>query len=570
MELVRVKCGFPNGIDVSACGSKGGLSLGWKCNKLISLRNFSNSHIDVDIQDPEIDESWRLTGFYGDFNEIVNSFEKKGGRLRSERQMAAFRTVLEGCAFQDVGFVGRCNDDGEWISNLNDMLRVVIEHFGKLFTASDVVGYYRVLSLVGQKVSSSMNDDLLKPFTKEDIRIAIKEITLLNALDSCINETQCAFILGRHISDNTLIAYEVLHSLKMKKKAKKRNFALKLDLTGMMSRLRFHQDWIILIMRCVCSVTYAVGMNENISEAFTPSRGLRQGDPLSPYLFLICAEGLSTLLNEAKANGTLRGASIGQNKFAITHLFFADGCIIFGDASVEGVNIVRNILMEYKLASGKQINLDKSLIYFGASVGAEDRDLIVNILEVRMALNPEKYLGLPMMVGRKKKWAFANLMERFRKRIEGWSYRYLSMGRKEVFIKSVLQAIPVYVMQCFVLPKSVCNKMERILNFGGLMAKQLKGFTGALGTRYACLKIMPDCLLSKVFKSRYYPFFDILTAKVGSYPSLTWRSICGVRELFDDGLLWRIGNGKKVESRKKVKMIGIWMPKDLGRRGESY
>ncbi|KAH1063639.1 hypothetical protein J1N35_028626 [Gossypium stocksii] len=360
------------------------------------------------------------------------------------------------------------------------MLRVIMEHFGKLFTASDVVGDHRVLSLVEEKVSSSMNDDLLKLFIKGDIRLAVKEITPLKAprlngflaiffqkywhivgdevskyclnilngriamddinkiylvlipkidkpehvshfrpislcsviykiitkvlvgrmssiLDSCINETQGAFIPGRHISDNTLIAYEVLHSLNMKKNAKKKgNFELKLDLSKAYDRV----EWDFIAV---------------------------------------------------KANGMLRSASIGRNKLAITHLLFADDCIIFGDASVKGVNIVRNILVKYEVASGQQINLDKSLIYFGASVGSEDRNLIANTLGVRMALNPEKYLGSPMMIMRKKKWAFANLVDRFRKRIEGWS-----------------------------------------------------------------------CIISR------------------------WRSICGVRELFDDGLLWRIKNGKKV------------------------
>lgn len=98
----------------------------------------------------------------------------------------------------------------------------------------------------------------------------------------------------------------------MRKRCKRGNFALTLDmskaydriewdfLAGMMLKLGFHSDWVVLVMRCVCSVTYTVGINEGVSDCFSPSRGLRQSDPLSPYLFLICVEGLSLLLNEAK------------------------------------------------------------------------------------------------------------------------------------------------------------------------------------------------------------------------------------------------------------------------------
>ncbi|MBA0626339.1 hypothetical protein Godav_004020, partial [Gossypium davidsonii] len=136
MEIVRLKCGFSNGINIGAVGSKGGLSLGWNGNDLVSIKSYSFSHIDAMILDPDNGMEWRLTGFYGcpdirfrtvswdllrrlgqdqdvpwmvigDFNEILSSFEKKGGRLRSARQMGEFRSVLEDCSLYDVGYNGR-------------------------------------------------------------------------------------------------------------------------------------------------------------------------------------------------------------------------------------------------------------------------------------------------------------------------------------------------------------------------------------------------------------------------------------------------------------------------------
>ncbi|MBA0753339.1 hypothetical protein Gogos_021872, partial [Gossypium gossypioides] len=136
MESVRLKCGFENGIDVGAIGTKWGLSLGWKGNTLVKLKSFSSFHIDVEVQDNECGNVWRFIGFYGnleekcrraswellrrlnqdqnmpwvvmgDFNEITDSFEKKGGRLRSNGQMREFRRVFKDCCLKDLGFIGR-------------------------------------------------------------------------------------------------------------------------------------------------------------------------------------------------------------------------------------------------------------------------------------------------------------------------------------------------------------------------------------------------------------------------------------------------------------------------------
>ncbi|KAA3466240.1 reverse transcriptase [Gossypium australe] len=232
----------------------------------------------------------------------------------------------------------------------------------------------------------------------------------------------------------------------------------------MMKSLGFHDDWIVLVMRCVCSVSYLVSFNGMCSDWFSPSRGLRQEDSFSPYLFLICAEGFSTLLEDAKQGGCMRGASVGRERVSINHLFFTDDCILFGDATKEGVRTVRDIIREYEMSAGHRVNYDKSLIFFGANVKEEVKEDITRVLGVRVASSPDKYLGLPMMVGRRKAWAFANFKDRFQKCVDGCSLCYLSMGGKEVFIKSVLQATPLYAMQYFLFPKKLCSQLENIMN----------------------------------------------------------------------------------------------------------
>ncbi|KAK5833850.1 hypothetical protein PVK06_017713 [Gossypium arboreum] len=122
------------------------------------------------------------------------------------------------------------------------------------------------------------------------------------------------------------------------------------------------------------------------------------GSDISRYCLSVLNEGFSTLINEAKQKGLMRRAFVGRERFSINHLFFVDDCILFGGTSKEGENVVQEITNEYKVISGQRVNSEKSLIYFGANVYKNVKDTITNTLGVRAASNPEKYLGLPMMV----------------------------------------------------------------------------------------------------------------------------------------------------------------------------
>ncbi|KAG8478534.1 hypothetical protein CXB51_028291 [Gossypium anomalum] len=300
-------------------------------------------------------------------------------------------------------------------------------------------------------------------------------------------------------------------------------------------------------MRCVCSISYFVSLNGASGEWFSPSRGLRQGDPLSPYLFLLCVEGFSTLIKEAEQKGLMRGAPIGRERFSINHLFFVDDCVLFGDATCEGSRVVRDVIREYEMVSGQLVNFDKFLIYFGANMDSSVKKDIINLLGVRVASNPEKYLGLPIMVGRKKTWAFANFVDRFRKRVEVWSLRYLSMGGNEK-LEGIMNK---FWWTSNKSEKGIhWNRWEQLCKpkcVGGMGFKDLFLFNKALLAKQVWrILSQPNCLLAKVLKARYYPFSNILSAKVRSYFSFIWRSICSVRELIANGILWRVGSGAHI------------------------
>lgn len=168
--------------------------------------------------------------------------------------------------------------------------------------------------------------------------------TLANRLKQVMNDIislqQNAFIKGHLISDNILIAHEIFHHLK-RNYSKKSLMAVKVDMSkaydqiewnyllAVMGNMGFNPSWIQWIKMCIQSVSFRILINGSPSDSVTPSRGLRQGDPLSLYLFIIYSEGLSSILDYQEQWGPLEGIRVGKHSLAISHLFFADDCLFF-------------------------------------------------------------------------------------------------------------------------------------------------------------------------------------------------------------------------------------------------
>ena len=257
-------------------------------------------------------------------------------------------------------------------------------------------------------------------------------------LPSIVSENQSAFQASKVITDNILMAFETLHYMKNHQTGNTNFMALKLDMSKaynrvewsfvecLLKKMGFHSKWVDLMMECITTISYSILINGEPSHTIHPSRGLRQRDPLSPYIFLLCTEGLHGLLTRAAASGDIRGISICRNEPRLTHLLFADNSLLFCRASIQECMHIQALLSTYEEASRQKLNRDKTTLFFSKITDTEIQDSIKDLLGVLEIKQYEKYLGLPSFVGRNKKASLAFIKEQVWKKLQGWKEKLLS------------------------------------------------------------------------------------------------------------------------------------------------
>ncbi|XP_050387335.1 uncharacterized protein LOC126803595 [Argentina anserina] len=327
-------------------------------------------------------------------------------------------------------------------------------------------------------------------------------------LPSLIYENRNAFVPGRLIQDNILLAHEAYYYLKLKREGRNHEFGLKLDMNKAYDKIErdfleatlfhfgFDVRWIMLVMSCVRTVSFSIVLNGKPRSFFKSTRGLRQGDPLSPYIFLL---------------GTLKNCkSLAQ------------------------------ILNEYCTTSGQMINREKSSIYFSPNTPRQMAFLMGELLSFKKVYNPGIYLGMPSLWGRSKRVALSFIKERIHEKIDGWKQTNLTLAGKEILIKSVAFFVPSFPMSCFKLPVGTFSEMGQF-NLA-LIAKQ-------------CWRIIqePDSMWVRVLKGRYFALFWRLrraTELHGAGPAFWKQGMCVMKEGFS-----QVNIGKSINIWKDP-----WLP----------
>lgn len=289
-------------------------------------------------------------------------------------------------------------------------------------------------------------------------------------LPKFVGETQAAFLGGRQILDGVLIANEVIDEWKQ---SGNQGLILKLDfekaydcvcwpfLFKMLKNMGCGHKWISWIKTCVTSATLSVLINGSATSQFKMERGLRQGDPISPLLFNVVAEGLNIIFERARAEEVISGISFGNNSPAISHLQFADDTIIFCKCELAEVVAIKGLLGIFEQLSGLKINFSKSQLC-GIGVPEESVQSFANVLECGIVSLPFKYLGLPLGANPRRIVTWKPVIERYEKKLALWKRKYITFGGRLTLVKSTLGSLPQFYMSLFKMPKTVVKKLEQI------------------------------------------------------------------------------------------------------------
>ncbi|XP_060216591.1 uncharacterized protein LOC132644058 [Lycium barbarum] len=224
----------------------------------------------------------------------------------------------------------------------------------------------------------------------------------------------------------------------------------------------FSPFFIDLIWRLLANNWYSVLLNDQAHGFFHSTRGVKQGDPLSPALFIIAAEVLSMALNSLFDQPGFVGYGMPKWSADLNHLADADDTIIFSVADNQSLQMIMDTLQEYEKVSGQLINKSKSSYYMFSKVSHELSQQVATVTGFVRGQFPFTYLGVPITHARKRKVDYTELLKKVKDILQTWKGKLLSYGGKAVLITSVLQSIPIHVLSAIRPPKCVIKELDRI------------------------------------------------------------------------------------------------------------
>ena len=223
----------------------------------------------------------------------------------------------------------------------------------------------------------------------------------------------------------------------------------------------FDKLWVDWILNLTSLAFFSILINGFPSHPFFPSRGIRQGDPISPFLFIIMVEGLSHSIHVAIASNLLIGLPPHGISPPVSHSQFVDDTLMMGTPTAREAHSLLSILQTFSKASGLDCNKDKSQIFF-FNMPPLIQCHVFDILGFNRSSLPSKYLGIPLIDNALRKSSWEHLLFSFTKRLSSWTFRVLNLPSHLILLQAVLQALPIYTFSVLVAPKFVLTTIKSL------------------------------------------------------------------------------------------------------------
>ncbi|GJZ68508.1 RNA-directed DNA polymerase, eukaryota, reverse transcriptase zinc-binding domain protein [Tanacetum coccineum] len=425
------------------------------------------------------------------------------------------------------------------------------------------------------------------PVETNAMRNVMQKFKFLKVLGDIVNEVQSAFISDRQILDGPFILNEVIQWCKSKKKQSlifKVDFEKAYDsvrwdfLDDVLKKFGFGNKWRDWIQKCLRSSRGSIIINGSPTEEFQFFKGLKQGDPLSPFLFILIMESLHLSFQSVVDVGLFKGIHLSP-LVNLSHMFYADDAVFVGQWCDDNINTLVHVLECFFRASGLRINMSKSKI-MGVNVGDDKIKVAASKLGCLILNTPFTYLGTKVGGNMSRVQAWTEIIDKVKSRLSNWKLKSLSIGGRLTLLKSVLGSIPIFHMSIFKVPLTVLRSLESIrcqffnghelksnksswVKWNSVLAAKEKGGLG-VSSLFALNRALlmkwfwrfyshNDSLWSRVIKAIYG--VDGEVNKVSKYASRScWRDIINeVRKLKDQGINMRdfmyikVGNGESTK-----------------------
>lgn len=307
-------------------------------------------------------------------------------------------------------------------------------------------------------------------------KIVTKIITqrLHSIMPSVVAENQSSFISGRSTIDNILSLQETIHSFKQLH-GKKGYMIIKLDLEKAYDRLEWTfvletlnllglpPELIQVISHYLAPTSLRINWNGSCCSTITSTRGLRQGDPLSPYLFVLCLERLGHRIIDSVAAGDWVPFRFGRGSGPkLSHICFVDDLLLIVEALSDQVRNIKGILQDFSVASGQKVSLPKSQVFFSNNVSSSMALALSQDLGIQCTADLGVYLGAPMIHQRASAQSYKFILDKMRKKLSGWKATSLSFAGRITLAQASLSNIPGYVLQSAPIPAAVCDEVEKL------------------------------------------------------------------------------------------------------------